>query len=123
MAPVQYIPNYIADPESLFHYFWDNLTWERREDAPRRECWMTLLGKPYTYGRGAGERTYHPVPWNDKVEEIQFKIFQDFGVRAKRIVDALEFMLEGCFCNGYLIIKWDMCLLKWSVLIEKQITG
>lgn len=43
-APVKYQPNFVGNPDEIFEYLWANLPWERREDAPRRECWMTTLG-------------------------------------------------------------------------------
>jgi alkylated DNA repair dioxygenase AlkB len=89
MSPIEYHADWLSEPDR-FEYLWNNLEWERREDAPRRECWMNDFDRPYTYGRGAGVRTYIPVAWNDMAVEIQRKIESDFGYK-----------LEGCFANGY----------------------
>ena len=86
--PFNYYPDWLDNPD-IFNILW-NLPWERRKDAPRRECWMNDFNRPYTYGKGAGERTYHPVEWCDTAKYIQAKIERIFGYR-----------LEGCFINGY----------------------
>jgi alkylated DNA repair dioxygenase AlkB len=89
-APVVYTPNFIADPNMAFEHLWNNLPWERREGAPRRECWMNTFGTSYTYGRGAGERTYAPIPWDKFALVIQMKLLEETGID-----------YEGCFINGY----------------------
>lgn len=89
-APVKYQPNFVGNPDEIFEYLWANLPWERREDAPRRECWMTTLGASYTYGRGRGERTYAPVPWDQAVVGVQLNLFSQTSV-----------FYQGCFINGY----------------------
>lgn len=88
MAPVDYREDFVEN--SLFEKLWADLPWERREDAPRRECWMNDWGKPYTYGRGAGMRTYIPQPWNADVLHIRDMI---------AVITGTAF--EGCFINGY----------------------
>ena len=56
---IRLISNFIApdQTESLFHYFWQNLPWEQRENAtpsgkkflePRQTCWY---GLPYAYSQ------------------------------------------------------------------------
>lgn len=84
-----YIANFI-EPEDRFKILWDELAWIKHDDAPRREYWVTTLGKSYTYGRGAGQRTYQPQPTHPVIESV---------------TDALEaylgFRYEGCFLNGY----------------------
>ncbi len=87
-----YIPAYVdksvADAE--FTRLWDTLDWERREDAPRREYWQNNYGLPYTYGRGAGERTYECRPWDAFVLSTMERLNADHG-----------FELDCCFMNGY----------------------
>lgn len=60
MDPI-YIEKFVTDPspddtlKSLLA-----LDWERRSDAPRSEYYCNDYNDPYTYGRGAGRRTYEP---------------------------------------------------------------
>lgn len=89
-APVKYTPNFVKNPDEIFDYLWENLPWERRPDAPRRECWMNTYGLSYTYGRGRGERTYQPVEWNLVIGGVQLMLFSGTGV-----------FYQGCFVNGY----------------------
>lgn len=37
-APITYVPGFIADAGVAFERLWAELPWERRSDAPRREC-------------------------------------------------------------------------------------
>lgn len=71
------------------HLLWDSIPWERR-DAPRRECFFSRLGRPYTYGTGAGERTYTPRPEPDFFGEITDLVERACNAR-----------FELCFANGY----------------------
>ena len=87
---VVYIASFVPDPDIWFSTLWSELDWERRPDAPRREYWTTLRGRPYTYGRGQGVRTYEPKPDHPLVQDGR-----------RRIQDAHGIWLEGCFLNGY----------------------
>ena len=89
-APIQYIPAFVDDPVSVFDVLWAELPWERRPDAPRRECWMNDFGTAYTYGSGKGVRTYVPVDWHPTVKAMQQRLLQE-GCQS----------FEGCFINGY----------------------
>lgn len=65
------------------------LAWVQRE-APRKEYWTNSLNRPYTYGRGAGQRTYESQiahPMIDAVADI--------------LEERLGFRYEGCFLNRY----------------------
>jgi len=75
---------------SSFHALWNELDWERREDAPRREYWTNVFGRSYTYGRGLGVRTYESKPSHPVIDHLN-------GLLSAR----LGFMYEGCFLNGY----------------------
>lgn len=84
--------NFLNSEEAMmaFRELWTGLAWERRSDAPRYEYWTNKLNRDYTYGRGAGVRTYSAKPepeWVTKVNE--------------RLADRLGFEFEGCFLNGY----------------------
>lgn len=83
-----FVPKEIADAE--FARMWDELAWERRADAPRREYWQNNYDMPYTYGRGAGERTYEARPWDAVVKEWM-----------ERLNDERGYKLDCCFMNGY----------------------
>ncbi|WP_274644931.1 alpha-ketoglutarate-dependent dioxygenase AlkB [Pseudomonas serbica] len=90
MVKITYIAEAVPNPAACFEHFWNNLPWEQR-DVPRRECFFSDNGKPYTYGRGLGAKTYYPAAgWDDLIAEIKQKAEADFGVK-----------FEACFCNGY----------------------
>jgi len=63
-APVIYTSNSLNGEEArqCFNILWNDLEWERREGAPRREYWTNTLDRDYTYGRGVGVRTYKAKP-------------------------------------------------------------
>lgn len=84
---------YIADfmpAEDRFARLWDELAWERRSDAPRREYWTNTLQRSYTYGEGRGQRTYLPQASHPAIEAAADRLQAKFGWR-----------YEGCFLNGY----------------------
>ncbi len=87
MSAVTY-PDFELAPDRAFTMLWNELHWEKREDAPRRECWMAT--RPYTYGKGRGERSYLPHPKHPLVTAYE-----------KRIYDQWGYVLDGCFANGY----------------------
>lgn len=89
-SPVTYVPGFVSLPDAWFRRLWDELDWERRPDAPRQEYWTNLLDRPYTYGRGAGERTYLPKPTHPLIDEARGMLSERHGA-----------LLEGCFLNGY----------------------
>lgn len=87
-----YIPNYVPIVPANINRdrLWNELDWERREGAPRREYWQNDYGLAYTYGQGAGQRTYDAKPWDDFVNEYRNRLNEEFG-----------FKLDCCFLNGY----------------------
>lgn len=87
---ITYIAEFIADPQDWFDRLWIELDWEKRPDAPRKEYWTNLYGRSYTYGRGAGQRTYESRADHMLVIEARNLLVQKHGV-----------FLEGCFLNGY----------------------
>lgn len=68
---------------------WLNFPWEDR-GAPRRECFFSEKGEPYTYGSGAGARTYYPKAAPLMLEELTRAAEELCGCR-----------FELCFANGY----------------------
>lgn len=89
-VPVTYIPGFIQEPARVFQELWEQLEWERRDSTPRREYYANDIPVPYTYGRGAGVRTYESKPWHPRMKEIQALVEAYAGCR-----------LEACFLNGY----------------------
>ena len=91
--PVKYTAGFIPAPVAgfIFDTLKDELAWERRETAPRSEYWTNTLNRPYTYGRGAGERTYLAHPSHPMIDMIGDSISAGIGT-----------FLEGCFLNMYL---------------------
>lgn len=87
-----YITDYVSKEtaDAEFDRLWNTLDWERREGAPRREYWQNDYDLAYTYGRGAGERTYAAKPWDGFVDEYRVKQNAEFG-----------YNLDCCFLNGY----------------------
>ena len=68
---------------------WNTFPWEDR-GAPRRECFFSTIGAPYTYGSGAGARTYWPKPAPAMMAEL-----------TKMVEDMCGCTFELCFANGY----------------------
>ena len=91
MKPI-YIPGFIQNADELFEGLWNNLAWERRSDAPRREYWTNVFDRDYSYGRGAGLRTYHAQPVTGEIGFVSEALNQDPRVKT---------LFEGCFLNGY----------------------
>lgn len=90
MSIVTYIPNFIVGPDQWYDSLWNDLAWEKRPDAPRHEYWTNSFDRPYTYGRGAGERTYLAQPSHPLIDDAREAIARHHG-----------HTLEGCFLNGY----------------------
>lgn len=91
-APVGYEERFIGGNESrlMFRVLWNELAWEQRPTAPRREYWNNLLDRPYTYGSGEGVRTYEPQPDHHYIASLRERLFDRTGI-----------YYEGCFLNGY----------------------
>ena len=87
MTP-EYIPDFVSNPNSKFEAL-RALDWEDRAGV-RLEYYCNDFNKPYTYGRGRGERTYLPRPYPEEVLEIRRSLEANFGCT-----------LEVCFLNLY----------------------
>lgn len=90
-APITYIPNFLPTPNEFEILLRDTLEWERRPDAPRCEYYCNDFPEAYTYGRGAGVRTYEPRPWTPAIREIR-----------DRLESHTKSRFEVCFLNRYL---------------------
>lgn len=80
------------------------LTWERRDDAPRFELFMSDVPEPYTYGRGRGRRTYAPHPLLPIVARVRDVIAARVGEPApgtRAAVGAAPVWHEAVFLNRY----------------------
>lgn len=75
--------------EAWMSSIWSGFPWEQR-DAPRRECFFSTLGEPYSYGSGAGRRTYWPKDMPELLVEL-----------TEEVEKACTTDFELCFANGY----------------------
>lgn len=90
LSTITYEPGFIAEPSGIFTKLWETLAWERRGGTPRREYYCNDVDVPYTYGKGAGERTYHPSAWTPEILAIKAAVEAKLGCK-----------MEVCFLNGY----------------------
>lgn len=87
-APIVYVPDFMPDiPVWILDR---DIPWEKREDAPRGESWMSLRGEDYTYGRGAGQRTYKSNAVPGFIGVIMARLALNFGAN-----------FDACFANRY----------------------
>lgn len=87
---IEYTPAFVGNPGTMFDAMWNGLAWERRGNTPRREYYCNDLGTPYTYGSGAGVRTYDSKEWTPEILAIRAATEDKLGCK-----------LEVCFLNGY----------------------
>lgn len=92
MSGYTYVSRFLGGLQSevMYKELWDQLPWERRPDAPRRECWMNDFGRSYTYGSGKGVRTYDAKPWHAHVLVVRDMLKEKYNI-----------YFDGCFVNGY----------------------
>jgi alkylated DNA repair dioxygenase AlkB len=86
--PLLLLQDFVPDPGAAFNML-RLLDWERR-DAPRSEYYTNDFGAPYTYGRGAGQRTYQPKPMAPWIRRIRDLLEEKLGAT-----------FEVCFLNLY----------------------
>lgn len=112
-APVSLYGDLLGDRvNTVANTLWDTIPWERR-DAPRSECFFSRLGHPYTYGTGAGERTYTP-------REAP-PVFHELTEIVERVCGS---SFEICFANGYESEREHLGWHAWratEILREKQV--
>lgn len=90
-TPIQYFPNILGDTaDILFNRLWNELEWLRIDSTPRREYYCNEFEESYTYGRGAGRRTYEPQTWHPVIKAIRALAEAKAGCS-----------FEVCFLNGY----------------------
>ncbi len=92
---VEYVPEFLKNPDHFFALIKDSTPWVRRErngvSIPRSEHWCNYKNQSYTYGSGEGERTYEASPWTLPLTMVGELINSRFGIH-----------FEGCFSNYYL---------------------
>lgn len=91
LAPVSLFSSALAksDADALADAAWNSFPWEDR-GAPRRECLFSSKGEPYTYGSGAGTRTYWPKAAPEMMAALTEAAEKASGCK-----------FELCFANGY----------------------
>jgi alkylated DNA repair dioxygenase AlkB len=90
-APYDHITGYLS-PEfatTAFNSLWNGLGW-LDVAGPRLEYYCHDFGTPYTYGRGAGERTYQP--------QIKTPMLELLWQQAEERCDC---KFDMVFLNGY----------------------
>lgn len=90
-APIEYVADFVPDPDLMFKALKDGLDWERRDDAPRCEYYCNDFDEPYLYGRGRGRRTYNVRPYTPEILKIRALLEDYAGCK-----------FEVCFLNRYL---------------------
>jgi alkylated DNA repair dioxygenase AlkB len=89
-VPIEYHPNWVADPDQVFKVLREELTWIRHDKVPRSEYYSNDVSTPYTYGVKDFARTYHPQPWHADMEMLRANLEQ-----------AQHGPYEVCFLNMY----------------------
>ncbi len=89
-VPIEYREKFVLNAKHAFDRLWNELDWVRRENTPRQEYYCNDFGTPYTYGRGAGVRTYEAQPYHPDIMAIRNNIEALTGTK-----------FEVCFLNGY----------------------
>lgn len=79
------------DPNKSLEALQKDLAWERRDDAPRCEYYSNDFMDSYTYGKGAGRRTYESKPYHEEILKIRTKLQEISST-----------VFEVCFLNRYL---------------------
>lgn len=90
-APIVYIPEFFH--KVTVDEFDAAIAWEQRE-APRAEAYYALDNIPYSYGRGAGVRTYHPNVITPQTSELILQVWFNVSTLLGKTFELL-------FCNRY----------------------
>lgn len=89
-APVVYEPTWLTNGSGVFWRLASELQWVKVGNTPRMEYYCNDVPVNYTYGSGAGERTYAPQPWHPVLKFIQRDLEVSHGCR-----------FEALFLNYY----------------------
>lgn len=73
-------PLYIGDysKEKIFDKLLNEVAWTNKE-APRDECFMSIIPLSYTYGKGDFARTYSSIDFHTEVLELMNKLNSEFN--------------------------------------------
>jgi alkylated DNA repair dioxygenase AlkB len=88
--PINYLQKFVDNRQDAFEALWTELAWLRLGETPRREYYCNDFDKPYTYGRGAGVRTYHPQPYHPVIMAMR-----------EKLESLTKTKFEVVFLNGY----------------------
>jgi alkylated DNA repair dioxygenase AlkB len=88
--PITYLPGFVDNPTETFNALWAELAWRRIGETPRREYYCNDFDKAYTYGRGAGVRTYERQPYHPAIMATRHKL-----------ENLTNTSFEVVFLNGY----------------------
>lgn len=89
-AGLLYSASLVPGPDALCDALWSGLDWTSQA-GNRREYYVNdIEGAPYTYGSGAGRRTYLPSPYSTEITAIKAMVEAKLGV-----------VFEACVLNGY----------------------
>ena len=89
-VPFEYIPGFIENPDAVFKVLWTEIDWRRIGQTPRREYYCNDFPKAYTYGKGAGVRTYETQPYHPVMLEMR-----------RKLETLTKTTFEALFLNGY----------------------
>lgn len=59
-SPITYDNTRTKAFNDIYPELLDSIEWVRRDRTPRQEAFYSFVDTPYTYGTGAGIRTYSP---------------------------------------------------------------
>ena len=90
------IPKDMAD--AYLHRLTNELEWVRRDTTPRQEYYTDLHDRPYTYGKGAGVRTYPSQPFHEAIGSIQLHVIAKLGMLGY----PAAWTFEAVFLNRYI---------------------
>lgn len=94
MKEVTYEGDFLKSPFEDFIALTNELEWIRVDGTPRMEYYCNEFNVPYTYGRGAGIRTYGAMPWNKTLLRIKSEVESKLGIK-----------FEAAFLNRYMNSK------------------
>lgn len=69
------VADVVENPDHAFDTLLTELSWAHRSNndvmVPRKEYYHSMQGHPYTYGNGAGARTYESMPTHPLIESVR----------------------------------------------------
>ena len=96
MKPL-YLQNYLENPNELYNALL-SLDWLNVTEA-RREYFMSLTPRNYTYGKGVGQREYQSNPFSESIKKILDKLNDSFNLFGDNVYRNDKYNV--CFLNRY----------------------